>query len=312
MKKIYTLLIVILFLFTLTSCSGSDVEPNDGKVVFEFPKEYLEYLPYVEGEVPNFVLIFEGNINTVVSASLSNRKFFSKNDDFVLSDIINDLIEDNKDTDEVKGRLKIRLIKEEEQFETRMNKLVKGKNDELKQESQIMKVIDGKVFNEIAFISLPNGLTLSIEYRRFVSDFEGSNKTYYSWRYTTPLNMVLHYPVMLHLNEAGEKEFLIVPLPSTIEYHLSVSSQLPLEKLLEDKYFESNFRSFYYPDWSDDPSVNEEFDLDSNIKQVKDFHLNNDVFTAKEENGVFKFSYIGYNFKITFENEYFQIDILED
>lgn len=311
MKKIYSLLIVIIFLFTLSSCGGSEVEPNEGKVIFEFPKEYLQYLPYVEGEVPNFVLEFEGNINTVISASLSNRKFFSKNDDFVFSEIVSKLLSEYADTVTVKDRTTVRLISEEEQFETRMNKLVEDKNGELKQESQIMKVEDEKIFNEIAFLNLKNGLTLSIEYRRFVSKFDGELKTYYSWRYSTPLNMVLHYPVMLHLNKAGEKEFLIVPLPSTVEYHLSVSSQLPLEKLLEDKYFEPNFRRFFYPDWSDDPTYNEEFDLVANINKVKDYYKGA-TFNGKEENDIFSFTYLGYSFKVTFENEFFQIDIIED
>lgn len=305
MKKIYSLILVFISLFALSSCGGSEVEPNEGKIVFEFPQEYLQYLPYEEGKVPNFVLEFEGNINTVISASLSNRKFFSKNDDFTFSEIVSDLLT------KYKVSMQVRLISEEEQFETRMNKLVEDKNGELKQESQIMKVEDGKIFNEIAFLSVEKGLTLSIEYRRFDSRFEGELKTYYAWRYSTPLNMVLHYPVMLHLNEAGEKEFLIVPLPSTVEYHLSVSSQLPLEKLLEDKYFEPNFRRFYYPDWSDDPTDNEEFDLDANIKQVKDYYLNISDFNAKEENGVFSFTYLGYSFKVIFESEYFQIDIID-
>lgn len=303
MKKIYSLLLIFALAFLLTACGGNKVEPHYEKIIFEFPEEFVEYLPYEE--VPNFVLTFEGVLNTNVGGSLSNKKYFSKNDDFVFSDILENLLTEYDEKD----RLTIRLFSQDEQFETRMNKLVEDKNGELKQESQIMKVKDGEVFNEIAFLNLENGLTLTIEYRRFVSDFEGEYKTYYSWRYVAPVNMVLHYPVMLHLNEKGEKEFLIVPLPTKVVYHLGVSTQLPLNKLLEkDDYFEDNFRRFYYPNFSNDPRDNEEFDRDENVRLVKDYYMRD--FNAREENNKIIFSYLGYDFEVIFEEETFLINIL--
>ena len=303
MKKISSILLVIVFLVTLTSCRENEVEANTGSFVLKFPDEYLQYVPYTE--IPNFVFEFEGTINTITGVSLSNSKMFSNNDDFILSDIISNFLKNYEE----KERLNFRLITKEEKYETKMNSLELNDEGELKHKSHTLKVKDGEVFEEIALIDLENGLTLTIYYRRFVSDYEGEYKTYYAWSYRTLMEMVLHYPVILHLNEENEKEFLIVPLPTNVNAHLSVARQLPFERLLKDEYFEERFRSFNYPDYSDDPSNNDEFDLTENIRKVKDYYIRD--FEGVEENDEFKFSYLGYNFKVVFDEISFRIDILD-
>lgn len=302
MKRSYLLLIIMLLLFGLYGCGGNEVEPNEEKIVFGIPDDYLEYLPY--DEVPNYELNFTGTIYTTVGVSISNKKFFAKNDDFYISDIIASLLAEYQEKD----RLTVRLFRQDEQFETRMNKLELDKKGNLKQFSQIMKVKDGKIFNEIAYIALENGLTLSIEYRRFISDFEGYEKTYYTWRYTSPLNMVLHYPLMLTKNEIGKEQILIVPTPTKVVYHLGVSTQLPVKSLLKgfEKYTEANFRRFNYPNFSNDPRENEHFDLEENIELVKQFYIRD--FSAYEKDNNLYFEYLNQNFKITFEEEFFLID----
>ena len=304
MKKIFSLLILIVFVFSLSSCRENEVEANIGSITLKFPDEYLKYVPYEE--IPNFVFEFEGTINTITGVTLSNSTIFSNNDDFILSDIISNLLK----TYEEKDRLSFRLIEKEEKYETKMNTLEADEKGVLKHKSHVLKVEAGEVFEEIALIDLENGLTLSIYYRRFVSNFEGELKTYYAWSYRTLMEMVLHYPVILHLNEKNEKEFLIVPLPTNVNAHISVARQLPFEKLLDDEYFEERFRRFNYPDYSEDPSDNNEFDLEENIKKVKDYYIRD--FQGKEENGIFTFSYLGINYKLIFENEEaFRIDFLK-
>lgn len=302
MKK-YSVLLLVLFVALLSACGDPSLDTNEGKINFSFPSEYLSYLPYED--VPDFVFEFSGTLYTNKSASRSNHKYFTRNDDFAFSEILSNFLKEYEE----KNRLTVRLISKDEQYETKMNTLVESKDGKLKQKSHLMKVKDGEVFNEIAYINLENGLTLSIDYRRFISDYEGEYKTYYSWRYVSPISMVLHYPIMLHRNEQGEKIFLIVPLPPKVVYHLGVSRQLPLENLLtKEDYFEENFRRFYYPDFSNDPREKEEYDRNENIKKVKDFYTRD--LNGKEENGKFFFSYLGFNFEIVFEEETFLIKIL--
>lgn len=303
MKKIYSILILFVFVLTLTSCKGNEVEPNKDKFVLDFPSEFKEYLPY--DEIPNFTFEFDGTINTIVGVSLSNSKIFSNNDDFILSEIIAEFLAGIEE-----DRLTIREINKEEKYETKMNTLEPDKNGELNHKSHVMKVHNGEVFEEIALISLDSGLTLSFYYRRFVSDYEGSLKTYYAWSYRTLMEIYLHYPLMLHKDENGDNEFLIIPLPENVDYHLGVSRQLPLENLLkDDEYLKERYRSFYYPDYSSDPSDTQEFDLEDNIQQVKEFYIRD--HNGIEENGTFKFTYKGYNYKVTFKDVAFTIDIIE-
>ena len=287
MKRLFCFLILIVLAFTLSSCKGNQVESNTGSITLKFPEEYMSYVPYEE--VPNFVFEFEGVINTVTGVTLSNSIIFSNNDDFILSDIISDFLKSYEEKD----RLSFRLISKQENYETKLNTLEPDENGELKHKSHVLKVKDGEVFEEIAIIDLENGLTLSIYYRRFVSDFEGEYKTYYAWSYRTLMEMTLQYPVMLHVNEKGEKEFLIVPLPTNVNAHISVARQLPLQKLLNDEYLKDKYRRFNYPDYSLDPSDGKEFDLDANIKKVKDYYIRD--FNGRDENGSL-FSYLGFDY----------------
>lgn len=302
MKK-YWIFILFIVIILLSGCGGTKVNANYGSIVFEFPEEYLKYLPY--DEVPSFTFEFEGTIYTNSGASRSNHKYFSRNDDFIFSEILADFFKKY----EADNRLTVRLFSQDEQYETKMNRLVEDKNGMLVQKSEIMKVKNGEIFNEIAYINLENGLSLTVDYRRFISDHEGEEKTYYSWRYVAPISMVLHYPVMLHTNAVGEKIILIVPLPPKVVYHLGVSRQLPLENLFKkDDYFEENFRRFYYPEFSNDPRENEDFDRDQNIRTVKDFYIRD--LEGREEEGKLYFTYLGYNFEVIFEEETFLINIL--
>jgi len=302
MKKL-GIIITLCFLLLLSACGEVKVDENVGSIEFYFPTEYLEYVPYKE--VPRFTFEFKGTLYTSKDVSKSNYKYFSRNDDFAFSEIISEFLKSYEEKD----RVTYRLVSKDTQFETKMNKLILNDKGELKQKTQVMKVKDGEVYNEIAYINLENGLTISIDYRRFISDFEGEYKTYYAWRYAAPISMVLHYPLMLHTKNNGEKTFLIVPLPPKVMYHIGVSRQLPLEKLInKDEYFKENYRRFYYPDYTSDPTEKNDFDRNVNIQKVKDYYKRD--LNGREINGKFYFSYLGYDFEVVFEEQTFLINIV--
>lgn len=302
--KFLTILLLLWLAINLFACGGNQVVGNQGKVIFEFPEESLQYLPY--NDVPNYILEFDGMINTAIGATTSNKKFFSKNDDFFMSDILEKLFSSYQ----TKDRLTTRLINQEEKYETRINRLVETESGNMKQEGLILKVENGEIFNEIAYLILENGLTLSVEYRRFITIIDEEPKTIYTWRYTTPLNAVLHYPLIVHLNEKSEKELLIVPLPMKVIYHLGVTTQISISTLLkEEKYQDANFRSFYYPEYSNDPRDKDKFDREENVQIVKKYYERD--FQGRMVDNDFVFSYLGYDFKVIFDDVFFRIDVLD-
>lgn len=308
MKRIFKMkriLIMIIFVIVLSVLGGCKLEnrviENENAIAFRFPAAYRQYLPYEE--IPEFTLNFDGVIYTNIDASTENRIVFSKNDDFYLSEVIASLLA------EYEGRTYFRVLATAKKTETKMNNLVPGKDGKLKHETVVLPVSGGEICDELAYIRLDNGLVLSLEYRRFNSDYFGTDKTYYAWPVTRPLNAVLHFPLLLREKDGGEKELLIVPLPDKVIYRLGVGEKVPLANILKKKGFLDVFyKTYTYPDHSMDPRAGEEFNLEENIKKVKDYYIDN--HQGRHENEKFVFTYLGKNFFVTFHSEYFVIDYL--
>ncbi len=295
------MMLLFLMAVVLSACGGNKVSPNEGEIVFEFPTEYRNLLPYAE--IPDYHLTFEGNVNTIDAATSPNKKAFGRNDDFVISDLLADLFLEYEEM----NRLEIRLLLTREAYETRMNTLEIDDDGNPVQKSQILVVEGGQIFEEIAYLALENGLTLSFEYRRFVTLINEVPKMMYCWKYTTPLNAVLHYPLVLHVKADETKEFLIVPLPPKCVYHMGVNDNVSLQSFYEkDEFMDVLYRSFYYPDFNDDPRSGEMFDLEANILKVKEFYLNN--FSGEESGDLLNFSYLGRKFSVSFLEDAFVID----
>lgn len=302
MKRIFkmkkNIMMIIAFFALLCGCSFENrVIPNDGVIIFSFPEGFGENVPY--GEIPGFTLNFDGVIYTNVDASTVNKKVFSKNNDFYISDIIALFLDEHKDN------TYYLVLSEGNETEIKMNELVTDKDGKLKHAPQSLNVA-GKVFNEIAYVRLDNGLLFSLEYRRFDSDYSGRMKTYYTWQKTRPINMVLHYPLILHVNDEGKKELYIVPLPDNVIYSLGVGEQLPLQNILKDKAFlRDAYKTFPYPGMSADPRDGKEFNLEENIDTVKRFYM--DGYSGRTENETFYFEFLEKKFLVTFADNYFMI-----
>jgi len=301
MKKKWLIMLLVLMALVLSACGGNKVSPNEGEIIFEFPAEYQDLLPYAE--IPDYHLTFEGNVNTIDAATSSNKKAFGKNDDFVISDLMSALFSEYEEN----NRLEVRLLLTKEAYETRMNTLEMDDDGEFYQESQILVVENGEIFEEIAYLALENGLTLSFEYRRFLTMIDETPKMMYCWKYTTPLNAVLHYPLILHVKEDDVKEFLIVPLPPKCVYHMGVNDNVSLQSFYEkDEFMDGLYKSFYYPDFNEDPRTGEVFDLEANILKVKEYYLT--YFLGEVDGESFYFSYLGRKFTVSFLEDSFVID----
>lgn len=301
MKKLFLIIILFLVISNLIACEGNKVSPNEGTIIFSFPEGYQEYLPYEE--IPNFIFEFDGIVNTVIGASTSNKKVLGKNDDFIISDLLENLFKKYQ----AMNRLTVQVLQEEKVFETRINNLVKNDDGSYSHKSHVVKVENQKLYNEIAYINLENGLTLSVEYRRFDSIVNNEVKTLYTWRYVNPLSIVLHYPLMIKVNENNKKEIFIVPTPTKVIYRLGVSSQLPISTILEkENYLSEYYQMFPYPNYNEDPRAEDKFVLEEDIQYVKNYYIN--YFNGEEIDGKLYFSYLGKDFSITFLDTTFKIN----
>ena len=221
------LLVVVLFL-TVFLCSCNETIPNDGKVTLDISEEYKKY---IDTEIPSFTLYFDGTLNTIKNVNKSYYTVFSSNDDIILSDALDKLFLEYKDSmyTEITATKKSRT----REFSCLENGKVKNKN---------LPLDDEESYNEVAYIDLNNGLKLTIDYCRFVSE----GKTYYSWCYERSISMYLYYPLMV-VNENDTKKINIITVPNRVKIH--VTPELRLKNILsKDLYLKDDLYVFEYVD----------------------------------------------------------------
>lgn len=309
MKKIL-FTVLVFFMFILSGCGLSNNNiPNENSIFLMINDDFIDYLDYDKLDIPNYTLNFEGTIYTNAAVKNKNEVVFSGNDDFVVSDMIANLLDEYQN---IPGRFSSVVVKEEKQFETRMNSVIM-EDGERKFQKHFLKVEDGKIYNEYAFITLDNGLQLTIEYRRFNSIDENNKvKTYYAWQYTASIRMFLHYPLMVIKKEGGVKKLLILPLPNGVMY--TVGTQLSLVNIIskdkDDKYLnDTAYRSFPYINYSDEPNA-PKIDLNAEIALIKDYYNNN--FSGYVENDDYYFIYLNKVFKVIFNQTSFTLEYVNE
>lgn len=300
MKKMILLLLIPL-LVTGCKCSflEQEVITHEGKLELTIPEEYYEYLDYNREDIPSFVWHFEGTLNTAKTNLKANEVMFHSNDDFKLSKIIKELLDSYRD----QHRLSVLTVKEEKENETFLNKEVDGKWEKvyLRPEGNIM-------YNEVAYISLSNGLKLSLDYRRFdVKDEEGNLETYYAWQYSQGIRMILHFPFQV-IKKGEVKRLVILNLYDQTKYTIGTHNSLKAI-LKDDKYFEDEgFRKFFYPEYDEEKGMSEE-ELAMNIQLIKDYYIGE--FNG-QDGANFTFEYLGKKFEVEFTEKCYFIKYLKD
>ncbi len=282
MKKTFKKLIILILLLGLPFLSGcfkNEVVPNQNKVSLFLNTEYTQYMPYAS--VPQFDFTFTGTFYTIANVQESFYTVFASNDDVLLSQEIAALLADHE------GRVDYEIIATENQTHTKIN--TKDSNGKII--PQEFAVDDGTVVDEVAYLNLENGLKLTINYRRFISQ----EVTYYVWRYTSSITMYLYYPFMVHSSNQ-EKKLLLLTLPNKIKFQ--VGPQLKVENMMEkDTYLDPNMYSFSY-----DSSLET---VEEKQEQVRNYYI--DYHNGYEKNTQFYFTYLGVLYEIDFYNTVFQI-----
>ncbi|MBO7080391.1 MAG: hypothetical protein J6W64_11465 [Bacilli bacterium] len=268
-------ILIVLLICTLFLSACNDTIPNDGYVKLDISENYKEY---IKSDIPSFTLNFDGNLNTIKNVNKSYYTVFSGNDDIILSDALSKLFEEYSDkvyfeiTDTKKSRTR--------EFSYLEDGKVKNKN----------MVLDDEVsYNEVAYIPLNNGLKLTIDYCRFVSE----GKTYYTWCYERSISMYLYYPIMV-VEASGAKELKILTVPNRVKIH--VTPELRLKNILsKDTYIKDNLYNFSYVDQGS---------IDSNKAYVWDYYSDYNL-SARED--IFTFDYLGNRYEVTLNDDSFLI-----
>lgn len=234
----YILLLVISILLSISlGCNLNifrvETVENDGSFTLTIDEDVLKYLNTTD--IPNYTCTFDGVLKSSKYRTGEFEIAFYDNDDFFLSKIIENLINEYKE----KNRVSVKSISSDNETESWMNR----KQDDVN-EKEYIKIKDNKIYNEIVYISLENGLQLSINYARF-SDFEGN--TYYRWQKTEGIRFVLHYPLMVYHNEEHDRnEVVVMPLPNGVIYYFDTTTKQIDALLKNDKYLKEEYYRFGY------------------------------------------------------------------
>lgn len=282
MKKVLLVLVLLLTLF-LTGCKGffePVVVPNENSITLKLEEDFASV---IEGEIPTFTFHFDGTLNTNKNINKSFYTVFSNNDDIILSNALNKLFEQYKD------RMYVELVGSQSVNSTLFSTL----NEYGAVENVKYTPDDYKVYDETAYISLENGLKLTIDYRRFI--YNGEN--YYTWRYTNSITMYLYYP-MLAINDGLTNKLMMISLPNRVTY--SVGPTLKLENILNGTTYADGPECLYY-------TFKYVFDLDKDGNEppleqkqqyIIDYYVNEMNGTYDETTKIITYSYLGNDFTV--------------
>lgn len=292
-KKIGVVLLFVWIGLLLSGCGNSLTLHEDG-ITLSLHPDYARHMSYEE--VPTYTFGKGNAINALRYGNATHEAILSGNDDFMVSDIIRDLFAENED------RLVIREDNRAITSTTKMNSRTFDAARNSYRTTSMNLVVDAVqtdngmvsyVYEETAYVGLENGLQLTLEYRRFVSE----GVTYYAWRYTRSIKIYLHYPLML---QEG-KNLLLLALPTYTRY--SVGPQLKVENVMEkDTYLDESFYLFSY---------REDIEATTDkIAYIIDYYTIYHQGYVDEEK--LYFTYLGVDFEIEFLETNFSIRPIQD
>ncbi len=306
-RKGLFILLLLLMIPLFSGCYGlfeTELVANQDEIFLTIKENFVEYLPYEKDEIPTYTLKFPDlSINTTLHRTGENEVIFSGNDDFVVSEVIAKLLAEY----EAKERISYRLITEEKRNETHLNRHVIQENGDIKSEKVYLRVTDGVIENKIAYMTLENGLQLTINFRTFEGTYEGKTNRYYSWQYTESMRLILYYPLMIIKNSNQTKTILIIALPNAIINKIETRYE-PSGLLEKDEYLDSSYYTYEYANY-DSQTSGSQYDNSTQVEAIKAYYEQN--FNGREIENIFYYDYLGYTFKVSFQKTNFTITYIE-
>ena len=277
LKRYSIVFIVLLFMCLLVGCN--EVVPNQDKVKLYLSDAFCEH---IDSEVPSFTFEFEGNLNTIKNVNKSYYTVFSNNEDDILSDALSKLFEKYKD------KMYVKVARQDDVKARKYSHL----DENGKLYNVTMNTDDGKVYDETAYIELENGLKLTIDYSRFISD----GKTYYTWRYSASITFYVYYPLMA-IDDNGTRKLVLLTLPNCTSF--KVNPEQKVSSLLTKKeYLDESMYTFSYF---------ERLDIESFDKKQNVLDYYSDYNLVKIDYNKYTFEYLNNKFVLTTKDTSFSI-----
>ena len=283
-------LFLIFCLIFLSGCSCNEifsfsVTPVENGITLTYDQDIITHLAYENIELPSYTIEFDGTLNITENRQGEFECIFAQNDDFTVSKLVANIIDEYKE----KGRVSFREISKDEEMETWMNL-----RNETQDEKIYLQVKDGIIYNEIAYITLENGLQLTINYARFT---DKDNNLYYRWQKTESIRFVLHYPLMV-IKQKDAHKFVFIALPNRVVYNFDTTTKTIEDLITKDKFLGAEFYTFEYTN-----SYEEDYQNYINYYQEN--------FNGRFIDNTFVYTFLGYDFSITFNQENFIIALYQ-
>ncbi len=93
MKRLFIFLLLFSTIF-LCNCGflKTEVREIEDEITLTIKDEFIPYLGYDEEEIPNYVFTFPGKLNIALHTTGPNEIVLTNNDDFIVSEIIGNLL----------------------------------------------------------------------------------------------------------------------------------------------------------------------------------------------------------------------------
>ncbi len=278
MKKITSIIVIIILLFVISSCSllkNKYIVMGNG-VDITIPNEYKQYmllpnnLPSIHFDLDN-VRISTDSTNAIVK--------FVQNDQYILSDAMATHLS-RYTSDEI---IETRCVEREEKNGAKLGK-------------DYLPIDEGtKSLEKIIIATNTDGTRYSYSFRTFQSN----GKIYYAYTYIENMSIALEMPLMAVIHN-NERKLVLLPLPYDTKYIVG-GFNIELESLLtKDQYLDTtdeNYFTFNYPNYL----KNKNSQLDYLESSVKDWYAK--YCNGHLENDKFVIEYIGAKFWIDFNQE---------
>ena len=272
MKKLRLILLVVILLFTLTSCN--DTISKEGGVMMTLPDEWKETLT-MNAPAPCMIFSFDGSFNVYETSSVLGY-VFTKNDNYKLSDAI------SKHLNEVVGDKYI-VVECTTQDADKKGALFGDKK---------LSLDEGTESKEYSIVTWGNdGTRYSYLYRSFIHD----GKTYYAYTYNTGITMSMEVPLICQVVD-GKQQVYMINLPYDTSYKLNVNTKIK-SLFNKDDYLEEEYHTFNYP-----KHLNSS---ENRIQDIKDWYIT--YCDGREVDNLFVYTYLGIDFVVNFRETDFTI-----
>ena len=222
MKKLISILSIIVLVFTLASCKDKTIKMENG-VLMTLNDELKESIT-MKTNPPQLMFNYEGTYNVYETSSLLGY-IFTKNDNFKLSKDFENHLKQFKDS--------YYIVSEIVQEYDNPNAVFGDK--------KILIDTDTKSVEYTIVTWDTDGTRYSYMFRSFIS----GGVRYYAYTYNTGITMSIEVPLIVQKLE-GKQQIFMIALPFNTSYKLGVNTKI--NKLLNrEEYLDDSYHSFEYP-----------------------------------------------------------------